>query len=226
MVTEEEVKRIADAISAERFQPYLDECGGDPLVALRLYCWDGEASRAFLSALRDFEVSMRNAFHARLAGRYGRSDWWDSPRVRLTTKGFQQVRSARLALQQELGAAGVTPDDMVAKLTLGFWVGLTGRGQNYEMQFWNPALRHAFHGYRGRRGALQQQLDHVRRFRNRIGHHERICHRHLDKDYETLLRLLDYVSPEKASLHRQFSQIPDVLARKPLVLAGAEPIRL
>lgn len=79
MVTEEEAKRIVDAISAERFQPFLDECGGDPLIALRLYYWDGEASRAFLSALRDFEVSMRNSFHSRLAGRYGRADWWDSP---------------------------------------------------------------------------------------------------------------------------------------------------
>lgn len=225
MVTEEEAKRIVDAISAERFQPFLDECGGDPLIALRLYYWDGEASRAFLSALRDFEVSMRNSFHSRLAGRYGRADWWDSPRVRLTTKGLQQVSGAKLALRQELGP-NVAPGDMVAKLTLGFWVGLTGRGQNYEMQFWNPALRHAFRGYQGRRGALQQQLDHVRRFRNRIGHHERICHRHLRKDYETLLQLMEYVSPEKAQLHRQFSQIPEVLDRKPLVLTGAAPVRL
>ncbi|WP_074995092.1 hypothetical protein [Streptomyces prasinopilosus] len=224
-MTEEETKRIVDAISAERFQPFLDECGGDPLVALRLYCWDGEASRAFLGALRDFEVAMRNSLHARLSGRYGRADWWDSPRVQLTVKGAQQVSSAKLSLRQELGA-GVAPGDMVAKLTLGFWVGLTGRGQNYEMQFWNPALRHAFRGYRGRRGALQQQLDHMRRFRNRIGHHERICHRHLEKDFESLLRLMEYVSPEKAALHRQFSQIPEVLARKPLVLAGAEPVRL
>jgi hypothetical protein len=225
VVTDEEAKRIVDAISAERFQPFLDECGGDPLVALRLYYWDGEASRAFLSTLRDFEVAMRNSFHSRLAGRYSRADWWDSPRVQLTSKGVQQVRSAQLALRQELGA-GVAPGDMVAKLTLGFWVGLTGRGQNYEMQFWNPALRHAFRGYRGRRGALQQQLDHVRRFRNRIGHHERICHRHLEKDFETLLQLMEYVSPEKATLHRQFSQIPEVLARKPLVLTGTEPVRL
>ncbi|MGP3952841.1 hypothetical protein [Streptomyces sp. 7N604] len=225
MVTDEEAKRIVDAISAERFQPFLDECSGDPLVALRLYCWDGEASRAFLGALRDFEVAMRNSFHAKLAGRYGRADWWDSPRVQLTSKGIGQVCSAKQALQRELGPQFGT-GDMVAKLTLGFWVGLTGRGQNYEMQFWNPALRHAFRGYQGRRGALQQQLDHMRCFRNRIGHHERICHRHLEKDFDTLLRLMEYLSPEKAALHRQFSQIPDVLARKPRVLAGAEPIRL
>ncbi|MFF2805602.1 hypothetical protein ACFVT2_00185 [Streptomyces sp. NPDC058000] len=225
MVTDDEVKRIVDAISAERFQPFLDECGGDPLVALRLYFWDGEASRAFLGTLRDFEVAMRNSFHAKLAGRYGRADWWDSPRVQLTSKGIEQVRSAKQALQRELGP-GFDPGDMVAKLTLGFWVGLIGRGVNYEMQFWNPALRHAFRGYHGRRGALQQQLDHVRRFRNRIGHHERICHRHLDKDFDTLLGLMEHVSPEKAALHRKFSQIPEVLARKPRVLAGAEPIRL
>jgi hypothetical protein len=225
MVTAAEAKRIVDAISAERFQPFLDECSGDLLVALRLYYWDGEASRAFLGALRDFEVSMRNSFHARLAGRYNRDDWWDSPRIHLTSKGLEQVHSAKQALQRELGPS-FGPGDMVAKLTLGFWVGLTGRGQNYEMQFWNPALRHAFRGYQGRRGALQRQLDYVRVFRNRIGHHERICHRHLEKDFDTLLQLMEYVAPEKAALHRQFSQIPSVLARKPQVLAGTEPVRL
>lgn len=29
MLTEDEAKRIVDAISAERFQPFLDDCGGD-----------------------------------------------------------------------------------------------------------------------------------------------------------------------------------------------------
>ncbi|MFD5316857.1 hypothetical protein [Streptomyces sp. NPDC127098] len=225
MVTAEEAKRLIDAISAERFRPFLDECGGDPLVALRLYCWDGEASRAFLSLLRDFEVALRNALHAKLAGRYGQPDWWASPRVHLTFKGREQVRGAEQSLAREHGSA-FGPSDMVAKLTLGFWVGLIGRGQNYEMQFWNPALRHAFRGYRGRRGDLQRKLDHVRRFRNRIGHHERVCHRHLDMDFETLLELMGYVSPEKAALHRQFSQIPEVLARKSRVLAGLAPVRL
>lgn len=224
-MTEDEAERIVDAISVERFQPFLDECGGDLGMALRLYCWDGEISRAFLGVLRDFEVAMRNSFHARLSGRYSRTDWWDSPRVQLTGTGREQVRSAQLALHREYGS-GYTADDMVAKLTLGFWVGLTGRGLNYEMQFWNPALRHSFRGYQGRRGALQQQLNHVRKFRNRIGHHERICHRHLAQDFDTLLRLMQYVSPEKASLHRQHSQVPAVLARKASVLSGQEPVRV
>ncbi|WP_063789871.1 hypothetical protein [Streptomyces sp. MMG1121] len=224
-MTEEEAKRIIDAISAERFQPFLDACDHDLVVALRLYYWDGEASRAFLGALRDFEVAMRNSFHAKLAGRYGQADWWDSPRVRLTSKGIRQVNSAKRSLETEFGP-GFTAGDMVARFTLGFWVGLTGRGQNYEMQFWIPALRHAFRGYLGERGALQLELDAVRRLRNRVGHHERIFHLRLEEDYERLLRLMEYVAPEKAALHRKFSQIPVVLARRPLVLSGAEPVRL
>ncbi|MFD5430480.1 hypothetical protein ACFWI9_34540, partial [Streptomyces sp. NPDC127084] len=98
-MTEDEAKRIVDAISVERFQPFLDECGGDLGMALRLYGWDGEISRAFLGVLRDFEVAMRNSFHAKLSGRYSRADWWDSPRVQLTGTGREQVRSAQLALR-------------------------------------------------------------------------------------------------------------------------------
>lgn len=96
-MTEDEAKRIVDAISAERFQPFLDECGGDVILALRLYCWDGD---------------------------------------------------------------------------------------------------------------------------------EHICHRHLPQAFDTLLRLMQYVSPEKADLHRQHSQVPAVLDRKADVLAGSEPVRV
>lgn len=224
-VLEDEIKPLVDAISAERFQPFLTDCDGDAATALRLYAWDGEVSRAFLGPLRDLEVTLRNALHARMAGRYGRPDWWNSPRARLNNKGTAQVRDARTALEKELGQR-ISADDMVAKLPLGFWVGLLGRGDNYEMRFWYPALRHAFPGYDGNRGALQKQLDYVRRFRNRIGHHERVCHRHLQADYRTVLTLTRYLSPQVADRQERFSQVPEVLARRRKVLSGQLPPRL
>ncbi|MFJ2114956.1 MULTISPECIES: hypothetical protein [unclassified Streptomyces] len=222
----DETKILVEAISAARFQPYVDDCEGDQAAALRLYAWDGEISRAFQGSLRDLEVSLRNRLHRQLVGRYGREDWWNSPRVRLSYASEDQVRSAEESLHGRYGD-DFGPDDMVAKLMFGFWVGLLGRSHNYEFQFWSPALRHCFRGYTGRRAPLQERFETVRLLRNRIAHHERICHRRrLDEDFRAVVTLMSYLSPEMAALHDKYSQVPQVLARRARVLSGEEEIRL
>ncbi|MEU2406807.1 hypothetical protein ABZ609_21185 [Streptomyces rubiginosohelvolus] len=224
-MTGTEAHGVIEAISQQRFQPYLDDCKGDQAAALRLYAWDGEIARAFHGPLRDLEVSLRNRLHRQLVGRYGRDDWWHAPRVRLSRVSENQVLDAEESLQRKRGNR-FGPDDMVAKLMFGFWVGLLGTSSNYEYQFWQPALRHCFRGYTGRRGPLQKEFESVRLFRNRIAHHERICHRSLEDDFRTVVELTRYLSPETAARHEKYSQVPDVLARRTRVLCGDEEIRL
>ncbi|MEU8628350.1 hypothetical protein [Streptomyces sp. NPDC048669] len=223
-MTGNEAQGVIEAISQQRFKPYLDDCRGDRAAALRLYAWDGEIARAFHSPLRDLEVSLRNRLHRRLVDRYRRDDWWHAPRVQLSDVSEKQVLSAEKGLRKRGRRVG--PDDMVAKLTFGFWVGLLGRSNNYEYQFWQPALRHCFRDYEGQRGPLQREFESVRLFRNRIAHHERICHRRLEDDFRTVVELTRYLSPETAARHEKYSQVPEVLARRARVLCGDEEIRL
>ncbi|MEV5376786.1 hypothetical protein AB0L26_12560 [Streptomyces nondiastaticus] len=223
-MTQSEEERLVSAISEERFQPFLEECEGDRTVALRLYAWEGEAARALQSPLRDLEVSLRNRLHVQLGGRYGREDWWNVGRVRLTSWAMDRIRDAEddLAERRQSSSAG----DVVAKLPFAFWVSLLGKTGNYEMQFWHPSLRHCFRDHRGGRGVLHGQFDRMRTLRNRIAHHERISHRHLDQDFRSAISLLRHLSPEMADLHEKYSQVPQVLARKAKVLSGEEEIRL
>src|SRR6266496_2750601 len=64
---EHRLKRLVGAISAARFQPFLDECCGDPVRALRLYAWNSEISGAFHGPMWQFEVTLRDGFHDRLS---------------------------------------------------------------------------------------------------------------------------------------------------------------
>jgi hypothetical protein len=224
--TEED--RLIEAISPERFQPFLHRCGGNRTRALRLYAWDSEMARALQSPLRDLEVSLRNALHRQLVGRHGQEAWWEVQRARPNHKGEDMLAQAQETLDRRRPYRPYGPCDIVAQLSFGFWVSLLGQGggENYEMKYWNSSLRHLFREHRGGRHALYHQFQFMLTLRNRIAHHECIFQRHLERDLDTALRLLRYVSPEMAARHEKYGQVPDVLARRAGVLSGQEPMRL
>jgi len=220
--------RLIEAISPERFQPFLHRCGGNRTRALRLYAWDSEVARALHSPLRDLEVSLRNRLHRQLVGRHGQEAWWELPKARPNHKGQDMLERAREALEDRRPYRPFGPCDIVAQLPFGFWVSLLGRGgrDNYEMKYWNSSLRHVFREHRGGRQALHKDFYLMLTLRNRIAHHERIFQRHLEEDLTTALTLLRHVSPETADRHEKYGQVPEVLARKKAVLSGEEPMRL
>ncbi|MFG2327532.1 hypothetical protein [Streptomyces sp. NPDC048568] len=223
-----EEDRLVEAISLERFQPFLHKCGGDRVRALRLYAWDSEVARALQSPLRDLEVSLRNRLHRQLRGRHGQEAWWDVPKARPNYKGQDMLDRATEVLEDRRPYRPFGPCDIVAQLPFGFWVSLLGRGggDNYEMKYWNSSLRHVFREHRGGRPDLYRKFQFMLTLRNRIAHHECIFQRHLEEDLDTALTLLRHVSPEMAERHEKYGQAPGVLARRKAVLAGQEPMRL
>ncbi|MFF7339365.1 Abi family protein [Streptomyces sp. NPDC008163] len=217
-------KELIEAISQERFQPFLEECHGDVAVALRLYAWDAEAARALHSPLRDLEVSLRNRIHRQLTGKFGQDDWWNLRRAEPNDWAMKEIRNARAKLVEH--GKSTAPCDIVAALSFGFWVGLVSKGGsgNYEMKYWNPALRHCFKGVS--RTDLHRQLGVMRTLRNRVAHHERVYHRRLEEDFRTAVALTALVAPALAARHEKYSQVPAVLARRARVLSGEEEIVL
>ncbi|MEV8345587.1 hypothetical protein [Streptomyces niveus] len=215
---------MVEAISPERFRPFLDACDGDVVVALRLYHWDAEAARALHSPLRDLEVSLRNRAQRQLAGKFGRADWWNLRRAEPNDWGMGDIRAAEERLVRRGGR--YAPCDVVAALSFGFWNSLFSKGGagNYEMKYWNSSLRHAFKGQR--REVLHTRLEVMRSLRNRIAHHERISHRRLDEDFRTAVDLMALTAPALAARHEKHSQVPQVLARRESVLSGEEEIAL
>ncbi len=164
-MTKSSEEQLVEAISPERFRPFLEECHGDVLVALRLYAWDAEAARALHSPLRDLEVSLRNRIHRQLTGKFGQSDWWNLRRAEPNEWAMADIRDAEAQLRRR--GKGSAACDVVATPPFGFWVSLLSRGGrgNYDMKYWNPALRHCFKGVR--RQDLHDRLEVMRTLRNR-----------------------------------------------------------
>ena len=206
------------SLSRDRLSTYLAASGGDQVQALRLYTWNTAVSAAFYGPLQGLEITLRNAIHTQLSHRYG-SFWFDNPDTGLDAGASTRINAARSDVDRS--GAAPRPDKIVARLSFGFWVALTGRGErrtsgrkaNYEMTLWRPALRNAFpHRERLVRRQVHGPLIALRLLRNRIAHHEPLIKRDLSQDHELVLELAGWMSPAMRAWVEHHSRVPALLA--------------
>ena len=163
----------------------------------------------------------RNSIDNCLAETYG-DGWYFHNDARLDYICRRQVKEARDRLERNNQA--ITRSRMVAALSFGFWVTLLGRGgilsakgakANFEMTLWRPTLHKAFPNRTGlARKQAYQPLDYLRTFRNRIVHHEAIFERDLRRDYEKIVRVTGWISPEAQAWIEERSRVPELLAAR------------
>ncbi|WP_031556064.1 hypothetical protein [Parvularcula oceani] len=216
-----ELNALQAAISTDRLAPYLAACGGDRKMAMQLYRWNVAVSAGFYGPLQTVEVTLRNSLHNALSDQYGVT-WYDALSGDLDTRANVNIDESKRGLLRQ--GHPVDPPHMVANLSFGFWVALLGAGgrraspnrkANYEMTLWRPALRHAFPGAAGQglnRKKAHRPFEYMRLLRNRIAHHEPIHRRRLDKDYDSLLQTLTWMSPAARRWVETSSRVPELLA--------------
>jgi hypothetical protein len=161
--------KMRGLISPQRLKPYLDQSGGALAEALELYEWSARMAGAAFETLAQLEVIMRNAIDAELSTYYGEAEcgipWFllRPPMNDETTEVVTVVRDRLRPLDKD------TRHQIVAGLSFGFWSGMLGR--RYE-DLWRAALRHAFPGSSGNRKQVAADVEAIRKFRNRLAHHD------------------------------------------------------
>lgn len=185
-----------------RMAPYLRACDGNLARARRLYVWNIEISAAFWGPINGVEVAIRNAVHKVLAEHFDRADWWNTRSL-----DAQAVRTARDE-QSKLTArlSTVTADDVVASLSFGFWSSILGgpKGALEQDLYWQRCLHRAFPGWKYHpndaraRKAFLRRIERLRKFRNRVAHHEPIHARDLHQDHDRILEIAALVHPDLA----------------------------
>ncbi len=213
--TDEIQTALEMCLSTERFATYFDAAGRDRRKALQLYTWNAAISAAFYGPLQGLEVALRNAMHRELSQTYGPS-WYDNRTdCDLDQGALRDVAKAKKSLADR--RRPLEPGRIVAELSFGFWVSLVGRGykgappdmakRNYEMTLWRPALRRSFPHRAIARAALHKTLDPLRRFRNRIAHHEPIFSRDLAGDHQSILHVAGWIDPHLAAWMNHHSRV-------------------
>lgn len=141
-VTPELTAAFNRAISPERWRTYERAGGFHADSAHRLYLWNAAVGQSFHFPLQTVEVGLRNVIHNALADIYG-ANWSADPACRhtLRPKQVDDITKAERRHYSIYAAAATTPQ-IVASLSLGFWVAMLRR--EYNQTIWNTHTPHAF----------------------------------------------------------------------------------
>lgn len=204
--------------SGARVNRYLLASGNSTGRAIKLYKANLKTSQAFHPLLGVFEVVLRNRLNDILTAHFKDPDWiinqktgfMSDPSLRFTFKrtGLQktndflkrEIHKAEKRLQKT--KTPITSGKIIAEQTLGFWTDLF-EVHHYRLLKGKPIqIFHALPAAHGRK-EVNDELDKVRRFRNRIYHNEPICFNGNNIDFtealevhKSITKVLNWIDPE------------------------------
>lgn len=215
-MTDYDKDAVRAAISAERLARYVAQCNGCQDAALDLYSLNMALCEAFYTPLQAVEVCLRNGLHDAMRAEYA-THWMTNGGPPLDADAAEKI-SAAIESRQQSGKA-IAPPDIVAEIGFSFWVGLLG--PRYDATLWRSTLHKTF---RGKPKGFSRKVCHgrfnaIRRFRNRVAHHEPILDRDPMKMHTELIEAIGWLSPDKAQWTSERSRAPLVFAEVEALLA-------
>ncbi|EIA4658306.1 hypothetical protein SDD15_004484 [Salmonella enterica] len=191
---------IKASLSAARVGTYETYVGGHAGVdqtkkALNLYMWNAQVSAAFLVPLHICEVVTRNALSEVLEKIYGQRWPWSAGFERSLpdpVRGYSPKKDLINARRFQPTTGKIIPE-----LKFVFWQKLlTSR---FDQRLWNTDIFLAFPNAAGAglstanvRQNIYDDLENIRKLRNRIAHHEPIITRPLEDDFSRIKRVVAY----------------------------------
>jgi hypothetical protein len=215
--TAQEVIDLEAILSPPRFATYLREAQGDRHRAMQLYCWNTEVSAALYILLQFCELSIRNGAVEAIEAVFG-PDWHLTKGFLYTLPkhktGYQPAKDL-----QDCASRLPTAGKVVAELKFAFWQYMFVKGQ--QKRIWSPQLSVAFPGYdralqpAQARAFIYDEVDKVRKLRNRIAHHEPIFGRNLTEDRDRLRRIIEWRRPGAAAWLDGIETVTALIANRP-----------
>ncbi|SNY80781.1 hypothetical protein SAMN04244553_2353 [Nocardia amikacinitolerans] len=213
MVTDYSATPVWDLLSKPRLLPYLDAADQDKEVALRLYAWTSRTAAASFEIVGHLEVLLRNSLDRRLREHYREASvgipWFlmPTPGGESLSEAVETVRARLRPMNQE------SRDQIVAGLSFGFWSGLVGR--KYE-QLWRDCLHRAFPNSSGQRKQVSSAIEGVRKFRNRLAHHDCLLNVDVPFEIRRVLEVARYIDVDAEGWLAKLSSAMDVYAERPV----------
>lgn len=163
--------------SEKRVRKYFERHQRNEELAIDHYVLNIELSECFYAILSLHEVCLRNKIDQQLTRHFyqhiGTREWHE---VFLMERPYRGLREKLQAAVRKLSNEGkeVTRDNIIPELHLGFWTRLFN--DEYSALLWQPLRRIFINMPRPtrQRRPIKRELNHIRRFRNRIFHQEPI----------------------------------------------------
>ena len=193
-------------ISKPRLDKYLIEKNGDLNSSITLYEFNIGISEAFYTPLQSVEVCLRNTIDRCMVDAYG-TEWFHNGNAPLSYDAQNEI----LATYGHLGGQENVPaGSVVAELKFAFWVGLMG--PRYDATLWRKALYKGFLTTTGKkRSDVHGRFNAIRRFRNRVAHHEPIFHKDLALAHREIIEAIGWMCRDTKNWTLHLSRVPTVL---------------
>lgn len=210
MKSSENYPNIKNALSHPRLATY-EKYTQNTEQALSLYQWNLQISSALFECLAVCEVVIRNAVANAIQAEHG-ADW--AFNVRFVRSMQQNRRNELLNARQE------TTEQAICELPFVFWRGFFTVRFDDEIwkKHWAVALPNAKHAdLQAMRTEVFENLEKIRKLRNRIAHHEPIFNRNPQGDYKRIIKIISYCSQDTADWVKSCQRIDELLKIKPIL---------
>ncbi len=162
-------------------------------------------SEKYYILLSIFEVTLRNSINYYLTSKISK-DWLDSSILHEDTKKRIKEAKNKILQRKEI----VTHDKILAELPFGFWTSLFRKSYSNMLRI--KDIQSIFPNLPTKskkminRNILDKQLNHIRKFRNRVFHYERVINKSSYADIEnSIYELLIYFDMEIYNFAKEMS---------------------
>jgi hypothetical protein len=218
--TAEQFPAIAEAMHAARIDRYLPAAGGSQEDAFQLYLWNCALCEAFYLPLHISEVVVRNAMQTLLLSRLG-EQWYANTTFR-SLLDMKYAKSLDGAIDDERKQHGIllTSHHVVSAVSFGFWQHLLTK--RFDRLLWQRGLRVAFPHLpnSATRQTVYDQMNVIRKWRNRIAHHQAIFDKGPMRHYQETLKLALWVSLDVGSWLTSCSKVTAAIDLRPVPAAS------
>jgi hypothetical protein len=198
-------------LSTPRMNRYLKGYQGKQDLAAQAYVHNMRLAESLVSVFHVLEVGLRNGIQREMAREYKRDDWYEE----LNNTGnadlqgsYTKVNEAHSTLKKR--GVKVTPDDIVAELSFGFWTTLFNRGAFPAIS--KPLMR-VFHfsPKSTKPDLIRSRLNKARDLRNRCFHHEPLLWQPLFELHRDITEVIKWIDPDLCTWIKGHDRLPATL---------------
>lgn len=212
-----EARAIANIINRNRLIKYT-EATQSLEEAISLYEWNAKVSAAFMLPLNYCEVSLRNGISEALSNTYG-VDWYtqDTFHRSLTNSRNPRAfnpRNEAIAKSQKYQTVGKA----IAEYKFVFWEHLLT--QRYYDRVWHRNFSTIFPNItaptqQAGLNRVRDNIEKIRKIRNRVAHHEPIFTRNLQDELDRILEIIEWRCDYTIKRVLTLETVSSILARCP-----------
>lgn len=187
----------------ERLHQYLIAAKQSRPCAIRLFIWNSKTSAAIWEVIGYVEVSIRTVVDKQLRKENAQGDWLINFNVFTSNDPIWKVVAIA---RTRVGKTSKMPthSQILQQLPLGFFQTLLSKRY---LRVW-PMLAGGFTGgTRSSQKELSAAMFKLRKFRNRVGHHDLLVDDDLVQEFNNILRIAELIDPD---FRRWLTKVSDV----------------